>query len=245
MMNRRLFLKISSIAGIGLSALPHMSFQNLYESLSYEELIGKGQPELFGDSFKLRKEAYEAFLKLSAEALKSDIRLQVVSSYRSFSHQNRIWERKYKRYIDSGLSAQDSIKKIIEYSTIPGTSRHHWGTDLDLIDANVKQPHNVLNPAHFDDNGCFSKFKIWMNKHANDFGFYLVYTNKENRKGFKYEPWHYSFKPLSKAYLDDYQTLNLKDIIKSEQLMGCDYFSEEFITKYLNENILDINPELL
>nr|WP_321231782.1 M15 family metallopeptidase [uncultured Psychroserpens sp.] len=224
---------------------PQIAFQSLGKVLPYKELIGKGQPQLFGDDFKLRKEAYDAFLRLTTEALKSDIRIQSVSSYRSFSHQNRIWERKYKRNIANGLSPKKSIKKIIEYSTIPGTSRHHWGTDIDLIDANVKQPSNVLNPAHFEGTGCFSKFKNWMDEHANDFGFYLVYTNKDKRKGFKYEPWHYSYKPLSKSYLNDYQKFNLKDIINSEQLIGCDYFSEEFITNYLNENILDINPELL
>lgn len=143
------------------------------------------------------------------------------------------------------MSPEGSIKKIIEYSTIPGTSRHHWATDLDLIDANVAQPSNVLNPNHFEGEGCFSKFKTWMDVHANDFGFYLVYTKKEGRKGFKYEPWHYSYKPLSKLYLEAYQKLNLRDVIISEQLMGCTHFSEEFITNYLNENILDINPELL
>ena len=142
---------------------PQFYAQELAQPISYEELIGKGEPTLYGDDFKLRKQAYDAFENLSAEALKSNINIQVVSSYRNFSHQNRIWERKYKRYSDSGLSGLDSIKKIIDYSTIPGTSRHHWGTDLDLIDGNVKQPSNVLHPAHFEDNGCFLRLRHgWM-----------------------------------------------------------------------------------
>ncbi|WP_299337300.1 M15 family metallopeptidase [uncultured Psychroserpens sp.] len=244
-MNRQHFIKIASLAGVGISVFPQLAFQNSDTIIPYEELIGKGKPKLFGDSFKLRKEAYDAFLRLSADALKSDIRVQVVSSYRSFDHQNRIWERKYKNYIDRGLTSKESIKKIIEYSTIPGTSRHHWATDLDLIDANVSRPQNVLNPNHFENDGCFSKFKLWMDEYANDYGFYLVYTKKEGRKGFKYEPWHYSYKPLSKPYLDAYQKLNIRDIITSEQLMGYHNFSEVFISNYLNENILDINPELL
>ncbi|OUS03421.1 D-alanyl-D-alanine carboxypeptidase [Flavobacteriales bacterium 33_180_T64] len=244
-MNRRYFIKTSSLASLSLSVFPQLAFQKSMNTISYEELIGKGKPELFGTGYKLRKEAYNAFLKLSAEAIKSDIRIQVVSSYRSYNHQNSIWERKYKQNIGKGLPPKENIKKIIEYSTIPGTSRHHWGTDIDIIDASVEKPSNVLNPNHFENNGCFSKLKKWMDIHANDFGFYLVYTQKEHRKGFKYEPWHYSYKPLSKHYLQTYQTLNLKDIIISEQLMGCSNFSEEFITNYLNENVLDINPELL
>ena len=79
----------------------------------------------------------------------------------------------------------------------------------------------------------------------NKYGFYLVYNNETNREGFKYEPWHYSYKPLSQNYLREYQKLDLNTIIKTEQLMGCEHFSQEFITHYLNKNILDINPVLL
>ena len=244
-MERRHFFKTTALAGLGLSLFPQFAFQDVKTIISYDELIGKGNPQLFGDGYNLRKEAYAAFLELVSEAQKSDINIKVVSSYRGFYHQNRIWERKYKQNINKGLSPTESIKKIIEYSTIPGTSRHHWGTDVDLIDANVKQPRHVLNPEHFENNGPFSKFKSWMDKHANDFGFYLVYTNEKGRKGFKYEPWHYSYKPLSKSYLQAYRKLDLKNIITSEKLLGGDYFSETFVANYLNQNILDINPELL
>ena len=244
-MKRRHFIKSAFASGIAFSVIPQLAFQSDTNQLSYEELIGKGNPNLYGNGYKLRKEAHEAFTRLKTEALKSDIRIQVVSSYRGYDHQNRIWERKYNRNINNGLSPQESINKIIEYSTIPGTSRHHWGTDLDIIDANVAQPSSVLQPRHFEENGCYRKLKLWMDEHANAFGFYLVYTNATQRKGFKYEPWHYSYKPLSNHYLSQYLSLNIKDIITNENLKGNDYFSDEFITKYLNDNILDINPELL
>ena len=84
-----------------------------------------------------------------------------------------------------------------------------------------------------------------MDIHVNSFGFYLVYTDNANRKGFKYEPWHYTYKPLSKQYLDDYQKLNLIDILKKEKIIGNEYFTKEFIQNYINGNILDINPKLL
>jgi LAS superfamily LD-carboxypeptidase LdcB len=168
-----------------------------------------------------------------------------VSSYRAYKHQNKIWERKYNRNINQGLTPLESINKIIEYSTIPGTSRHHWATEIDIIDANVAQPSSVLQPKHFEANGCYRKLKIWMENHANTFGFYLVYTNNIDRKGFKYEPWHYSYKPLSSVYLSQYKNLNVKEIVANENLLGNRYFTEEFISNYLTNNILDINPELL
>lgn len=213
--------------------------------LSTEELIGKGNPELFGTNFKLQKEAFDAFLKMKAEAKKEGINISIVSSYRNFEHQKRIWSRKHKRYIKQGLTPEKAIKKIIEYSTIPGTSRHHWATDIDIIDANANYSGSVLVPHKFEGKGAFSKLKKWMDKNANAFGFYLVYTNTPNRKGFKYEPWHYSYKPLSKNYLLQYKKLDIIEILKAEKLIGSEHFSEEFINTYIQENILDINPELL
>lgn len=214
-------------------------------TISNEELIGKGQPEFFGKDHKLRKEAHEAFLKMKGEALKEGIKIGFVSSYRSFNHQKRIWERKFNRNKSLGLTDEENIKKIIEYSTIPGTSRHHWGTDIDIIDLNVKQPKSSLQPNNYHGNGAFCKLKNWMNIHANRFGFYLVYTNNGNRKGFKYEPWHYSYEPLSSFYLKKYKAIDLSVLIKKEQLSGRKSFSKTFIENYLKEHILDINPKLL
>lgn len=244
-MKRRHFIKSTVISGLALSVIPQLAFQTNTTQISFEELIGKGNPKLYGDSHLLRQEAHDAFVRLKAEALKSDIRIQVVSSYRSYIHQNRIWERKYNRNISKGLTPEESIDNIIEYSTIPGTSRHHWGTDIDIIDANVVQPSSVLQPKHFKENGCYNKLESWMNDNASTYGFYLVYTDNPNRKGFKYEPWHYSYKPLSSRYLSQFRQLSLKTITSNEHLVGNTYFSDEFISNYLNNNILDINPELL
>lgn len=242
-MKRRTFIKTTTLSGIALATIPSFALSNF--ELPYDELIGKGNPKLFGDHYKLRKDAHLAFIKMKAEALNEGINIQVVSSYRDFNHQNRIWTRKYNKFTKQGLTPENAIKKIIEYSTIPGTSRHHWGTDLDIIDGNSNQPKHVLNEEHFHGNGPFCKLKEWMDINANMFGFYLVYTDNANRKGFKYEPWHYTYKPLSKYYLEDYQKLNLIDILKQEKLIGSDYFTQEFMKNYINDNILDINPKLL
>lgn len=242
-MKRKDFLKYSLYGGAALFVLPHFAFRE--SPLNYDELIGKGHPELFGNGFQMRKEAYEAFINMSEAALKEGISIKVVSSYRNFAHQNRIWERKYRSYTQRGLSPQDAIQNIIEYSTIPGTSRHHWGTDIDLIDGHVTAPKNVLSPSHFEGHGKFVKFKRWMDEHSERYGFYLPYTNVPNRKGFNYEPWHYSYKPLSYEYLKAYRKLNLKDILKNEALLGHEHLTDTFLERYRTENILDINPELL
>jgi len=244
-MNRTHFIKSTILGGLALGILPQLSFADFSNGISNEELIGKGQPQLFGKNYKLREEAHEAFMRMASEAKKSNIHIQVVSSYRSYEHQNRIWERKYKSNANNGMTPENNIKKIIEYSTIPGTSRHHWGSDLDIIDANVAQPSSVLQPRHFEENGCYRTLKVWMDQHANSFGFYLVYTDVDSRKGFNYEPWHYSYKPLAQSYLKAYRDHDLLNTIQSDAITGSTHFSKTFINAYLQEHILDINPALL
>lgn len=243
-MQRRDFLKKSSLMGGLLLINPKYSFDVVNE-FSEEELIGKGNPTFFGKNYKLRKEAHQMFELMQRAAKDAGFTMHVISSYRSYSHQNGIWERKYKNFRTQGFSHQKTIEKIIEYSTIPGTSRHHWGTDLDIIDATRGIPSNPLSEVHFNEGGRMRKFKLWLDENAEDFGFHLVYTNKPGRKGFSYEPWHFSFRQLSQPMLEEYNQLDLKKLLLSNKLMGSENFTDEFIEKYKSENILDINPSLL
>ncbi|MBW2936629.1 M15 family metallopeptidase [Aureisphaera sp. CAU 1614] len=245
-MNRKDFLKTSLLLG-GITLLPSFSKETILQDFSRNQLIGKGNPNIVGDSYltKMHKETAEALNRMKAEALKSNINIEVVSAYRSFQRQKEIFEGKYVKFTSEGLSPMLAIEKIIEYSTIPGTSRHHWGTDLDLIDGNAPRPESVLVASNFHGTGPFCKMKEWMDEHAESFGFYEVYTNDANRKGFKYEPWHFSYAPVSKPMLQAYKKLDIKEILSEEKVKGSTHFSESFIQKYRTENILDINPKLL
>ncbi len=245
-MNRRDFTKIISKTALTLGVWPTLSsFQNT-TLIPISELMGQGTPNLVsGSSYRLRPEAATAFEELKKAAAKDGIIIKVVSSYRDYAHQNRIWERKYNRFRESGLSSTASIEKIIEYSTIPGTSRHHWGTDLDLIDGAKKVEGDVLVPSKFHGTGPFCSLKEWMDKNAATYDFHLAYTDTSERKGFNYEPWHYSYAPLSIPYLKAYKKLDIKKLLQQEEILGSAYLSDAFIDRYRKENILDINPELL
>ena len=101
-----------------------------------------------------------------------------------------------------------------------------------------------MKEGNFYGNGPYCKLKEWMDRHSESYGIYEVYTKNPNRKGFKYEPWHFSYAPVSVPMLEAYQKLDIKDILKEEKVLGHEYFTEEFIVKYITENILDINPQL-
>lgn len=247
-MKRQKFLKLAAVGTSGL-ILPgklHAAL-TMTQEYSIDELIGKSPRDLVGDSYltTMHRDTAKA-LKLMQEAAKKDgIDIKVVSAFRSFQRQKEIFERKYKRFITSGDSPEQAVQRIIEYSTIPGTSRHHWGTDLDLIDGSVPTPDSVLETKHFYGQGVFCPLRQWLETHARAYGFFEVYTNHPDRKGFAHEPWHYSYAPVSIPMLKAFTKLDLEAIILDEDLPGASVISGSFLAEYRKNHIMDINPVLL
>lgn len=244
-MERRSFIKKSSASSIALALLPSLAFAKDQE-YSVLELMGKTDIELFGEGINLRAQAHDAFVEMKKAAYSDGIDLKIVSSYRNFTRQEAIWERKFVTYTeDDGMTPLAAIDKIIEYSTVPGTSRHHWGTDVDIVDGYRKVDGDVLDPAKFGAGGPYEDFKKWMDENSKVFDFHLVYTDDPKRKGFKYEPWHYSFAPLSVPMLTAFRSKNIMLILEQETFLGSEHFTNGFIRNYIQNNILDINKELL
>lgn len=208
--------------------------------------MGKADIELFGEGINLRKEAYDSFVEMKKAAYSDGFDIKMVSSFRDFYRQQGIWERKYLKFTDDdGMEPLEAIDKIIEYSTIPGTSRHHWGTDIDIIDGYPQVSGDVLVPEKFENGGPFADFKLWLDENSKKFDFHLVYTNEPKRRGFKYEPWHYSYAPISIPMLTAYRKLNVLRLLQKEDFLGSEHFTTGFIKTYIQDNILDINPSLL
>ncbi|MDA0195710.1 MAG: M15 family metallopeptidase [Bacteroidetes bacterium] len=240
-MDRRRFIKYAAVPLV----LPHLELDIFVDDFDVEAITGLKPPELIGSNYKLRKDAAQSFDAMSGAALMEGFKIRPVSSYRSFNDQKRIWNSKYQQFTtEDGLLPQQAILKIIEYSTIPGTSRHHWGTDIDIVDGNRKVEGDVLVSHLFQGDGPFAAFKSWLNTNASRYNFIEVYTSDQNRKGFKYEPWHFSYAPLSIKILKIYQEIDFIKLLKSLSIHGNDYFTNEFIGKYWDENVLDINPIL-
>lgn len=204
-------------------------------------VLGKTSPPLVGS---MQEEVYEAYERMRQAAAKEGIDIKVVSAHRSYHRQREIWNAKYKNLTLQGLPAKDAIQEIITYSTLPGTSRHHWGTDIDIIDNANPQSGDVLLAEKFYGDGPSSALRSWMNRNAADYGFLEVYTDQPNRKGFAHEPWHYTYHSLSKAYLEVLTNQVISEIAKDEQLLGRKFLDEDFFKSYTTEHLLDINPAL-
>jgi zinc D-Ala-D-Ala carboxypeptidase len=176
-------------------------------AVSQEELLGKIDPASHPaftavpasmasrEGMFLRTEVLSAFTAMRDSAKKDGVNLIILSATRSFAHQRSIWEKKWVRSKYAGWSDEQKALDILKYSSMPGTSRHHWGTDLDI---------NSLEPAYFAS-GQGKKIYDWMCAHAADFGFCQTYTSKSSgRTGYEEEHWHWSYYPLSEPFLEAY-----------------------------------------
>ena len=129
-------------------------------------------------------------------AQKSGISLKIISSTRTFAQQKVIWENKWNRFATEAPDPTKRALKILEFSSMPGSSRHHWGTDIDL---------NALQNAAFEPGGKHEKVYQWLVEHAAEFGFCQPYTAGRSA-GYQEEKWHWSYTPLSKPFLAQYKS---------------------------------------
>ena len=88
-----------------------MSWANIWNAkdnltFNVDELMGKANPTLQGKDYKLRKEVHESLQKLIAAAKKEGFSPYVVSSYRNYNHQKRIWDNKYIKYTNEQKLSQ-------------------------------------------------------------------------------------------------------------------------------------------
>tara|TARA_B100000524_G_scaffold246089_1_gene132087 strand:+ start:23 stop:880 length:858 start_codon:yes stop_codon:yes gene_type:complete len=148
----------------------------------------------------LEKETAKAFIQMYQAAKNDGINLLVVSGARNYYSQKSIWERKFNRNLQAGLSPIENAIKILKYSSMPSTSRHHWGTEVDI---------NNLEPSYFESGNGKLEYD-WLNKNAGKFGFCQVYSKfdeKDRTTGYQIEAWHWSYIPKSRYFLDKYNEL--------------------------------------
>ena len=193
----------------------------------------------------LLPEAYLKFKQMQNDAKKEGVEIKIVSGYRSYQKQKDIWNNKYNKNFENEIFGIKNINRIIQYSTLPGTSRHHWGTDIDIIDKRFVPKGDLLIEKNYSENGIYSQLFSWMKKNSKKYGFYLVYDDSPKRKGFKFEPWHYSYKPLSVIFLRRFIEGNLLfKITQDSSLLGRQFIDNSFLESYLKENLLGVSIDL-
>ena len=152
-----------------------------------------------------------AFNDMQVAAAYEGFNLQAASSWRGFERQLAIWNGKWRGerpLLDADNQPLDALQlddmerlhAILRWSALPGTSRHHWGTDLDIYDPDCLPVGTrlALEPWEYEAGGWFADLGEWLGDHMADFGFFLPYAKPlDAAQGVAYEPWHISFAPES------------------------------------------------
>jgi LAS superfamily LD-carboxypeptidase LdcB len=184
-----------------------------------------------GYTMYLRKETIDAFEKMATTAKADGVNLKIVSATRNFDYQEDLWNTKWVNFSKTIPDGEKVFEKILEYSAVPGMSRHHWGTDLDI---------NGVDPSYFDTNEGKAEYN-WLVKNASSFGFCQPYNTMDANRpdGYNEEKWHWTYLPISKNLTKEY-----KNLITDADIKGFD--GDQYVAgRNLIPYVLSINPECL
>ncbi len=179
----------------------------------------------------LHYEAVASFLAMRDAAARAGIDLAAASSFRDFERQVQIWNRKWRGerpLLDRGGSPIDAaalddsrrIDAILCWSAVPGGSRHHWGSDIDVIDAAaVPAGYQVqLVPAEYSSDGVFARLAPWLDANMGRYGFHRPYATEGCGAGV--EPWHLSYGPVAARAIEELTLPVLKRAIAGSEMLG-------------------------
>lgn len=158
--------------------------------------------------------AAAALKRLMKRAKNSGLNLSVASGYRDYGRQLAIFNAKMRGerpvYGDTGAliskqsrTSDEWLHAILRYSALPGTSRHHWGTDFDIWDPSAVSAGYALqlHASEYTDEGPFAPVSDWLTSLISKDdaeGFYRPYTGEAG--GVAPEPWHLSHRPSARGF---------------------------------------------
>jgi LAS superfamily LD-carboxypeptidase LdcB len=188
--------------------------------VSPEALLGQSESHLCADTdaqifgARIHAEVVQPFTQLRDAARQHGFDLVILSGFRGFDRQLSIWNRKASgdlRVLDSHanpidiatLSDFDLAMSILRWSALPGASRHHWGTDIDVYDAAARPDGYEVDlvPGEVEAGGMFAPLHEWLDERiatGTAFGFFRPYD--ADRGGVAPERWHLSYSALSMSF---------------------------------------------
>ena len=200
---------------------------------------------------RLHRDIIDDFLALQQGAKEAGIDLTIASSFRDFHRQSAIWNAKFQglrpvytleqQTVDlASLSDTEKCHAIMLYSALPGASRHHFGTDLDIYDTHpIDDDYQLqLTPDEYSPTGPFAKLTAWLDDNLEKYGFYRPY--QEYKGGVAPEPWHISHIGVSAKMMQYLSVATLQQSIEQSELSGKQAILAELNTLY-ERYVLNVN----
>jgi LAS superfamily LD-carboxypeptidase LdcB len=186
-------------------------------------------------------QALDAFLAMKVEAARDGIDMSIVSAFRDFEAQQRIWNLKwsgqrtlydaYGNPRDHATLAPDQLlEAILCWSALPGASRHHWGTEIDVIDrAAMPEGYRVqLLPSEAAPGGVFHALHCWLDANMSRHGFFRPY--RTFRGGVHPEAWHLSYATVAEEAMRALTTDLVANAVSASDMLG-----KEIVLEHIQE----------
>jgi LAS superfamily LD-carboxypeptidase LdcB len=156
----------------------------------------------------LHRDVVGPFHALRAAGAEAGLDIGAISAFRDFERQLVIWNRKFRgelplnardgtRRDPASMTEDEIVEAILVWSALPGASRHHWGTEIDVYDRRANDPGDPVELVResYEPGGTYGQLGAWMDEHLQRFGFGRPYDS--DRSGVAPEPWHISFLQVS------------------------------------------------
>jgi len=118
------------------------------------------------------------------------------------------------------LTLKERVFAVLRWSALPGTSRHHWGTDFDIYDKTALSGGKLqLTVDETEAGGPFFEMYCWLDSYLDDSGLSLSRPYLIDHGGIAKEPWHISHTPLAQEYEKLLTIELLREIIDASDLM--------------------------
>jgi LAS superfamily LD-carboxypeptidase LdcB len=214
--------------------------------LQEDDLFGLSDQHLTSfpeQAVKVHPQIISGLLSLIQRAAEVGFNMRIASGFRSFERQLLLWNNKAHglrpvldqlgQPIDVNFLADDEkMFAILRWSALPGASRHHWGTDIDVYDA-AHMPVNYQLQLTVDEtqgNGCCAAFHLWLTQELQQTSqdFYRPYVAGVG--SISPEPWHLSYQPLARSFA----TQLTEDILR-KKIQETDIALKDSILNNLND----------
>jgi len=206
------------------------------ESKLFLQLTGRNQQHLetWRDECLLHSDVLGPLQVLCERGAKAGFDIRVASGFRSYERQLAIWNGKARgeRAVMDGegkaldineLDDRQKVFSILRWSALPGGSRHHWGTDIDVWDAGAVPADYRLQllSDEYQRGGPFFGLNQWLEGETQErhTGFFRPYgSDGESGDGVAPEPWHLSYEPVAKAYEAILDSATLKEFVRASDI---------------------------
>ena len=188
--------------------------------------------------------------KLTDACRKAGFELRIESAYRPFEKQLSIWNRKARgelQLLDANgepmqrpADEEELMYTILTWSALPGASRHHLGTDIDVVDGGACPPGYEVQLTPAECTGIFAKFHEFLTARIREgaaFGFERVFA--PGRGKIRPEGWHIAHLPTSRKRLENFSLATLRRIYENTDiackrvlLARLDSLAEDYIYPY-------------